>query len=57
MIPLSVMGLLVQINHEHQGETITRWGSTTDSFCHLLHVYIFTENVILYKFNVDYFNT
>ena len=45
MIPLSVMVLLVQINHEHQDETVTRWGLTTDSFCHLLHTYIFLKKM------------
>jgi len=45
MIQPSVMVLLVQINHEHQGETVTRWGLTSDSSCYLHHVYILLQKM------------
>jgi hypothetical protein len=51
MIPLTVMVLLVlvQINHEHKGETVNRWGLTTDNFCRLLHTYISLQKIDFIK--------
>lgn len=47
MIPLSVMVLLVPINHEHQGSAVTGLRLTTGNFCYLPHTYILTENETL----------